>query len=96
VAVPFNGLPIGSQVTIGIRSEDIIISREYLTQISARNVLQGVIKRIINDVGKTELVVFCGIDFKVSITPGAVRQLLLEEGSTVFLLIKARAIHLLE
>ncbi len=94
--VPFNGLPIGSHVTIAIRSEDIIVSREHLTQISARNVLRGIIKHIIKDVDKMELVVFCGIDFKVSITPGAVRQLGLEAGSTVFLLIKARAIQLLE
>jgi molybdate transport system ATP-binding protein len=94
--VPFNGLPIGSQVTIGIRSEDIIVSREHLTQISARNVLQGVIKHVINDVDKMELVVFCGIDFKVSVTPGAIRQLKLEAGSIVYLLIKARAVQLLE
>ncbi|MBN1568676.1 MAG: molybdenum ABC transporter ATP-binding protein [Acidobacteria bacterium] len=94
--VPFNGLPIGSQITIGIRSEDIIVSREHLTQTSARNVLRGVIKYVINDVDKTELVVFCGIDFKVSVTPGAVKQLGLETGCPVFLLIKARAIHLLE
>jgi molybdopterin-binding protein len=96
VEAPFNGLPVGSQVTIGIRSEDIIVSREHLTQISARNVLCGVIRNIINDVEKMELVVYCGVDFKVSVTPAAVRQLKLEPGSTVYLLIKARAIQLLE
>lgn len=96
VEAPLNGLPIGSRVTIGIRSEDIIISREHLTQTSARNVLQGVIKHMLSDVDKTELVVFCGIDFKVSITPATVRMLKLEVGSPVFMLIKARAIHLLE
>jgi molybdate transport system ATP-binding protein len=96
VEMPLNGLPIGSPATIGIRAEDIIISLEHLTQISARNVLQGVIKHIFSDADKTELVVSCGIDFKASITPAAVRHLRLEVGSTVFLLIKARAIHLLE
>jgi molybdopterin-binding protein len=59
-------------------------------------VLQGVIKQILIEVDKTELVVSCGIDFKVSITKAAVRHLDLEVGSTVFLLIKARAVHLLE
>jgi molybdopterin-binding protein len=58
--------------------------------------LQGVIKHIFSDFDKTELVVFCGIDFKVSITRAAVRELKLEVGSTVYLLIKARAVHLLE
>jgi molybdate transport system ATP-binding protein len=96
IEVPLNGLPAASQVTIGIRSEDILVSRDHLTQTSARNVLQGVIKQILIEVDKTELVVSCGIDFKVSITKAAVRHLDLEVGSTVFLLIKARAVHLLE
>jgi molybdate transport system ATP-binding protein len=93
--VPYNGLPVGNQITVGLRSEDIIISREHLTQTSARNVLRGAIRNIISDVDKTELIVFCGIDFKVSITPATVRILSLETGSTVYLLIKARAIHML-
>lgn len=92
---PYNSLPIGSTVTVGIRSEDIIVSREHITHTSARNVLPGVIKHIIRDVDKTELVVFCGIDFKVSVTQAAVRALGLEAGSKVYLLIKARALHLL-
>ena len=95
VEVPYNGLSVGSPVTVGIRSEDIIVSREHLTQTSARNILQGVIKHIISDVDKRELVVFCGINFKVSITPATVRKLGLEVGSKVYLLIKARALHLL-
>jgi molybdate transport system ATP-binding protein len=95
IEAPYNGLSIGSQVTIGIRSEDIIVSREHLTQTSARNVLQGAIKNIIRDLDKTELVVFCGIDFKVSVTQAAIRALNLEVGSNVYLLIKARALHVL-
>jgi molybdopterin-binding protein len=96
IEVPLNSLPVGSPATIGIRSEDIIVSREHLTQISARNVLRGIIKHIFSDIDKTELVVHCGIDFKVSITQAAVRELKLDAGSTVYLLIKARAVHLLE
>lgn len=96
VEAPLNGLPVGTQVTIGLRSEDIIVSREHLTQTSARNVIQGLIKKILSDVDRTELVVSCGVDFKVSITPATVRLLELEVGTTVYLLIKARAVHLLE
>jgi molybdate transport system ATP-binding protein len=95
IEVPYNALPIGSSVTVGIRSEDIIVSREHLTQTSARNVLRGVIRHIFSDIDKTELVVFCGISLKVSITQAAVRQLQLNEGSQVYLLIKARALHML-
>jgi molybdate transport system ATP-binding protein len=95
IELPYNGLPVGSLVTVGLRSEDIIVSREHLTQTSARNVLRGKIQSIIADVDKTELVVNCGIDFKVSVTRAAIRKLGLEIGSDVYLLIKARALHLL-
>jgi molybdate transport system ATP-binding protein len=96
IEAPINSLPVGSRATIGIRSEDIIVSRQHLTQISARNVLRGTIKHIFSTLDKTELVVHCGIDFKVSITQAAVRELKLDTGSTVYLLVKARAVHLLE
>ena len=96
IEVPLNDLPVGAQATIGIRSEDIIVSRERLTRISARNVLQGVVRRILLDVDKTELIVHCGIDVRVGLTKAAVRALELEAGSGVYLLIKARAVHLLE
>jgi molybdate transport system ATP-binding protein len=93
--VPYNGVSIGSQVTVGLRSEDIIVAREHLSQTSARNVLRGKIRHIIRDIDKTELVVACGIDLKVSVTQATVRKLKLEVGNEVFLLIKARALHLL-
>ena len=94
--VPLNGLPVGSQATVGIRSEDIIVSRENITQTSARNVLPGTITHIFSDIDGTELRVHCGIDFRASITRAAVRELELKAGRTVYLLIKARAVHLLE
>jgi molybdate transport system ATP-binding protein len=95
VELPYNGLPIGSRVTVGLRSEDIIVSRKHLTETSARNVLHGKIVRVIKDLDKTELVVDCGIDFKVSVTPATIHKLSLEPGSDVYLLIKARAFHVL-
>jgi molybdate transport system ATP-binding protein len=95
IQVPFNGLSLGTQVTLGIRSEDIIVSCERLTRTSARNVLQGVVKHMIFDADKTELVVFCGVDFKVSLTLAAVRDLDLHVGKEIYLLVKARALHIL-
>ncbi len=95
IEVPYNGLPLETQVTVGIRSEDIIVSCERITQTSARNVLEGVIKHMISEMDITELVVNCGVDFKVSITTATVRALNLEIGKRVYLLIKARALHIL-
>jgi len=94
--VPYNGLAPGSTVTVGVRSEDIIVSLEHLTQISARNVLPGTVKHMISDRENVELVVSCGADFKVSITSGTVRALDLSVGKRVYLLVKARALHILD
>jgi molybdopterin-binding protein len=88
-------MSLGAQVTIGVRSEDIIISRDCLTQTSARNVLPGRIRRIIADVDNAEIIADCGTDFKVSVTRAAVQKLKLEEGAAIYLLIKARALHVL-
>lgn len=92
---PYNALPVGNHAAFGVRSEDIILACERLTQTSARNVLEGIIKHVIRDADKTELVVDCGVDFKVSITAATIRALGLQPGTRVYLLIKARAIHLL-
>jgi molybdate transport system ATP-binding protein len=92
---PYNDLPVGSQVALGIRSEDIIVARERLTRTSARNVIEGTVRQVLRDAGNSELAVDCGTVFKVSITPAAVQSMGLEPGARVFLLIKARAIHLL-
>ena len=93
--VAYNALPLGSQATVGIRSEDILVSREHITQTSARNVLEGTIKNIVRDAEKTELMVACGVDFKVSVTAGTIKALDLQPGARIYLLIKARACYLL-
>ncbi|MBN2318352.1 MAG: molybdenum ABC transporter ATP-binding protein [Acidobacteria bacterium] len=95
VQVSYCDLPAGGRITVGIRSEDIILSRECLTQTSARNVLKGIVRRIILETDKAELVVSCGVDFKVSITPATIRILDLKVGTEIYMLIKARAVHLL-
>jgi molybdate transport system ATP-binding protein len=95
VEVSYNALPIGSTVTVGIRSEDILLARECVTQTSARNILAGVVTHIIHDTDGVELVVECGVAFKVSITPITIKALQLEVGTNVYLLIKAKSFHLL-
>lgn len=95
LVVSYNGLGPGTQATVGIRAEDIIVCRERITQTSARNLLKGTVKTIIPDGNKTELVVDCGIDFKVSVTRQAVDSLSLQPGALVYLLIKASACHTL-
>ena len=95
IEASYNGLEIGSVVTVGIRSEDILVSRERITQTSARNVIEGEIKNIFRDGDRVSLVVNCGVDFKVSVTPAAARMLELTAGSRTFIIFKAWTVHIL-
>ena len=90
----YNALPVGSPLTLGVRAEDIIVARERLTQTSARNVIAGRIREIMQTAGQTELIVDCGVELKVSVTAGTISALNLRRETEVFLLIKARALHI--
>ncbi|HEV2416358.1 MAG TPA: ABC transporter ATP-binding protein [Terriglobia bacterium] len=95
LAAAYNGLVEGTRMTVGIRSEDIIICRERITQTSARNLLPGVVKTLEIEGNKITVAAACGVDFRVSITRQAVDDLDLRPGVTVYLLIKASACHTL-
>lgn len=90
----YNALPVGNTVTLGVRAEDIIVARERLTQTSARNVIEGRIREIVQTAEQTELIVVCGVELKVSVTAGTINALDLRRETEVFLLIKARALHI--
>ena len=95
IVLPFNGLPEDSEVTVGIRSDEIIICRERIARTSARNLLQGTVKNVMHDGMEVELVTNCGVDLKARITVQAVEALELKPGVDVFLLIKASSCRLL-
>jgi molybdate transport system ATP-binding protein len=95
LVIPYTALAKATPVTIGIRSDDIIVSRERIGQTSARNMLEGTIKQIVQDGQQVELMTACGVNLKVRVTPQAVAALELGPGVKVYLLIKASSCHLL-
>jgi molybdate transport system ATP-binding protein len=95
LVIPFSALPKATPVTIGIRSDDIIVSRERIGQTSARNLLEGTIKQVVQDGPEVDLLTACGVDLKVRVTAQALDALDLKPGAKVFLLIKASSCHLL-
>ena len=92
---PYNSLPKNSLVTIGIRSDDIILSREPIGQTSARNMLEGTINNALQDGTEINLLTQCGVSLKVRVTAQAIKTLGLQPGVKVYLLIKATSCHLL-
>ncbi|HUZ45280.1 MAG TPA: molybdenum ABC transporter ATP-binding protein [Terriglobia bacterium] len=95
IIIPRADLPQGARVTLGIRADDIIVSREPITRTSARNLLAGTVKHLLRDGPQVELIADCGVDLKVRITPQSAQTLALAPGVPIFLLIKASSCHIL-
>jgi molybdate transport system ATP-binding protein len=95
LVTPYNSLTKNSPVTIGIRSDDIIVSRDPIGQTSARNMLEGTINNVLRDGPEANLLTWCGVNLKVRVTTQAIEALGLKSGVKVYLLIKASSCHLL-
>jgi len=85
--------PVGAEVALGLRAEDILLSLEPLSQTSARNVLPGTLERLTESGAMVELRVATPTPFRVIVTPASVRDLDLHAGKQVYLLVKAAAFH---
>ena len=92
----YHRLPVGAELDVALRAEDIIVALEPVRGTSARNVLECRVRRVREEKGRAELEVLLPAPLLVSVTSVTVRELRIKEGSRVFLLIKARAIHPLE
>jgi molybdate transport system ATP-binding protein len=82
----------GSQIGLVIRANDIILSRERPGKISARNALGGEVRSFANVGGLILVHVDVGCELIVELTPDAASELLLAEGTEVWVLIKSNAI----
>ncbi len=89
-------VPLGSELDIALRAEDVIVALEPLRGTSARNVIGGKVHRIHQEHGRAELEVHTPAPLLISVTSVTIQALRLQEGSQVYLLIKARALHPLE
>jgi molybdate transport system ATP-binding protein len=89
----YHALPPGTELDVALRAEDILVAREPIRGTSARNVIEGTLEALREEKGRVELEVHLPAPLLVSVTPITVRELQLEKGCRVYLLIKARAIH---
>jgi molybdate transport system ATP-binding protein len=83
--------PPGSRVTLGLRAEEVLIALGPLGANSARNLIPGRIEAL-SDVGAgIEATVATPVPLRAMLTAGSVRELGLERGMAVQLVIKASA-----
>ncbi|HUX07005.1 MAG TPA: molybdenum ABC transporter ATP-binding protein [Acidobacteriota bacterium] len=86
--------PPGAEIGLAIRANEIIISRGQPGKISTRNVLRGRVAGFAN-VGSLILVhVDIGCELIVELTHGAATELLLAEGTEIWVLIKSNAFQI--
>jgi molybdate transport system ATP-binding protein len=86
-------LAAGARAAYAVLAEDILLSVGPLTGVSARNVLEGTVRRS-EEAGvgdRVLLVEVAGVPLAVRVTEGAVRELRVVEGSRVFLAVKTSA-----
>ena len=96
LAVPEVFSQPGDVVTISIRAGDIILALEVPSKISAQNILHGTVEEV-HPLGARVLVyVDVGIRVVVEITPGSLRDLGLQRGQEVYLIIKSSSILVLD
>jgi molybdate transport system ATP-binding protein len=92
--VPVYDAPPGSRVIVSVLAEEILLARGTIAGLSARNVLEGTVERVVPHGPETEVLVRTGgVVWIASVVPPAVDALGLGPGDAVALIIKARSCH---
>ena len=96
LVLPLNRrLEIGGAVQVSVRSCDIALSKHYLAGISIQNQLKGRICAIIRTAENVLVQIDCGNTLLAGITLRALVDMGLQEGDTLYCLIKAQSFNYL-
>jgi molybdate transport system ATP-binding protein len=94
--VPFLGRPVGTRLLVEVRADDILLARQPIGGVSARNQLAGTIEHVVSHGPEAEVVVrTAGLAWIVSLVTPAVEQLELKPGLDVHMIVKARSCHII-
>jgi molybdate transport system ATP-binding protein len=94
--VPFLDRDPGTRLLVQVRADDILVARQPIEGLSARNQIEGTIAQLVRHGPDAEAMVRTGrLTWIVSLVAPAVEQLQLHPGATIHMIIKARSCHLL-
>ncbi len=96
VYLPAGSWPAGTRLLLHIPSNEIILATTYPVNISANTVLEGRIKKMESIRNRVFVTVDCGVELVAEIIPGTVKRLQLQPGKTVYLILKATAIRVID
>ena len=89
--------PPGAELTVEVRADDILLGCRAVSGLSARNVIPGVVERLVPHGDETEVLVQTGsVTWISSVVNSAVDLLGLEPGTAVNMIIKARSCRVLD
>lgn len=87
---------VGSHLRVGVRAGDLLLATEYPHGLSARNVLPGTIRQVVQrDVIISAIVDCGGTEFEVHLTLAARDALQLTPGKNVWVVVKTHSCHLM-
>jgi molybdate transport system ATP-binding protein len=96
IVLPALETPPRGDVYVQVAPESVLLSREDLAGVSARNHLRGTVRDIVSVGGASFVAVDAGQIVWAEVTPAAVSELGLKRGAPVFCLIKTHSLRLLE
>ena len=92
LVIPRLDKPVGARVTVGIRSDDVVLARGPVGAVSARNLIDGRVERLIPHGEESEVLVRTGgVVWVVGVVAEAVGSLGLIAGLEVRMIVKARS-----
>ena len=94
LTIPSCQRPAGSKLFVGIRADDVVLSRQLPRGMSVRNALRGQITGISHVAGMELLYIDVGRRLAAKITADAFDELGLQVGETVYCLIKTHSIRI--
>jgi molybdate transport system ATP-binding protein len=93
LSLPRQNREVGASITIGVRSDDILISSRPVDGLSARNQIQARVEQLVSHGGDVELVAQVGgTRWIVSLVAPAVESLGIVCGGCIWLIVKSRSI----
>jgi molybdate transport system ATP-binding protein len=86
---------VGSRVRVGIRAGDLLLATTSPQGLSARNILPGILRRVVQRDVMVSATVDCGAEFEVHLTLAARDDLELTAGKNVWIVVKTHSCHLM-
>lgn len=94
VVVPKQTFAAGETVVLSVLAEEILLARGPVAGLSARNLIEGAVERILPHGKEAEVLVRTGdLVWVVSVVSPALQALGLESGADVRMIVKARSCH---